>query len=108
MRSQLAFLLALGLSLSGCTKQTWNRTELVDWYLRFGSDRPKVGYCGSDDRYHYFASRPIDSFVSPRVTRSQIIIADERSHSSLGRRIYFYLVDPSHDFAKVAGSDVAE
>jgi hypothetical protein len=49
--------------------------------------------------------RPIDSWVLPRVRRSEIVIEDERSPDALGNRIWFYRVDPAHDFAKVPNSE---
>ena len=107
MRRSLAILVGLAV-LTGCTKETWSRAELVDWYLQFGSKRPKLGYAGSDGQYHYFATRPIDNWVLPRVARTEITIAEERSHASLGRRFWFYVVDPAQDFAKIPNSDVPE
>lgn len=52
MRGSLAILLALAL-FTGCTKETWSRSraELVDWYQRFGTKKPKVGYAGSGAQY---------------------------------------------------------
>jgi hypothetical protein len=113
MRSWLWGLsLLIGLTLTGCVdglkSETWSKAELVDWYLRFDSDKPKIGYSGSDARYHYFMSRPIDSWISLQVARSEIIISDERPHASLGRRFWFYTVDPAHDFAKIPNSDVSQ
>jgi hypothetical protein len=104
--------LLIGLTLAGCVdglkKETWSKAELVDWYVRFGADKPKIGYSGSDADYHYFKSRPIDSWVSLRVARSEIIISDERSHASLGHRFWFYTVDPTHAFAKIPNSDAPQ
>jgi hypothetical protein len=108
MARSLPLLLAAALLLAGCTKKTWTKAELIDWYVRFGDRKPKIGYAGSDADYHYFAARPIDSWVSPRVARSEITIRQERSHASLGRRFWFYVVDPTLDFAKVPNSDVPE
>jgi hypothetical protein len=106
---QRAVIILAGVAiLTGCTKETWSKRELVDWYLRFGDKKPKVGYAGSDAQYHYFATRPIDNWVLPRVPRAEISIADERSHASLGRRFWFYVVDPAERFAKVPNSDVSE
>lgn len=107
MHRLLAILVGLAI-LTSCTKETWSRAELVDWYLRFGDKKPEVGYAGSDARYHYFAARPIDNWVLPRVARAEIFIAEERSRASLGRRFWFYVVDPAQDFAKIPNSDVPE
>jgi hypothetical protein len=107
MRRSLGLLITLAV-FTACSKGTWTRAELADWYLRFGSKKPTLGYAGSDAQYHYFASRPIDNWVSPRVARSQISIREERSHRSLGRKFWFYAVDPANDFAKIPNSDVPE
>src|SRR5205823_12589142 len=108
MARSLPLFVAAALFLAGCTKQTWTKAELTDWYVRFGDRKPKIGYAGSDADYHYFATRPIDSWVLPRVARSEITVEQERSHASLGRRFWFYVVDPTLDFAKVLNSDVPE
>jgi hypothetical protein len=50
----------------------------------------------------------MDSFVAARVARFEMTIAEERAHSSLGHRVWFYLVDPADDFAKIPNSDVPE
>ena len=108
MRRTLAICVGF-IVLTGCTKETWTKTELINWYQQWGGDKPKLGYAGSDAQYHYFASRPIDYWVSPRVSRHEIHIAEERSHASLGdRRFWFYVVDPTRDFAKVPNSDVPD
>ena len=56
-------LMVIGLSLSGCAKETWSKAEFVEWYVGFETNKPKIGYCGSDAKYHYFITRPIDSFI---------------------------------------------
>ncbi len=104
MVHSLPLLVAAALFLGGCSKQTWTKAELIDWYVGFGDRKPKIGYAGSDAEYHYFATRPIDSWVLPRVARSEITIED----ASLGRRFWFYVVDPTLDFAKVPNSDAPE
>ena len=99
--------------IAGCAqgfpKRTWTKAELVEWYSKYASSNPRVqrfGYCGSDDKYHYFVTRPIDSYLLPRVPRSESVIADERPRASLGRANYFYLVDPARDFRKIEESEL--
>ncbi|RYZ63745.1 MAG: hypothetical protein EOP09_17150 [Proteobacteria bacterium] len=104
-------LVAISVVLGGCispegwTQSDWSKQELVAWYNKYeptNSNLTKFGYAGSDDRFHYFVTRPVDSFFTPRIPRSELAILDERSRSDLGRRLYFYRVDPSHNFRKIS------
>ena len=94
------------LSPEGFSKATWTKGELVQWYARFSPSNERVrrfGYRGSDSGYHYFITRPIDSFFMPRVSRSELQMEDERPLSNASSSpLYFYLVDPLHDFKKVS------
>jgi len=110
-----SFVAVIALVLAGCVegfqKETWSKAELMEWYLKYAPKNPRIqkfGYAGSDAKYHYFITRPIDSFFSPRVSRSEIMISDERPRSALGRRLMFYYVDPGHDFQKVPNTEVPE
>jgi hypothetical protein len=103
MRNAIAVLVAvLALNLAACSKETLTRAELVEWSKKW---EPHICYKGSDANYHYFAARPIDYWVEARIRRSEIVIQDERSPDTLGRRIWFYQVDPAQDFAKVPNSE---
>jgi len=104
----LVFLALVSLSVTASSRETWSRTEVIEWYTRFGANKPKFGYCGSDTTYHYFISRPIDSFVSPWIARSELVVADERPRLATGRRMHYYFVDPEKDFQKIAGSETTE
>lgn len=105
-------LIAVCALLSGCLspegwkKSQWTKTELVEWYTEYEPTTPglsKFGYAGSDANYHYFITRPIDSFLIPKVPRGELTIQDERKRSDLGKRLYFYEVDPKQNFRKISG-----
>ena len=107
--AKAAALLSLTL-ISGCIspegfrKRTWSKAELVNWYAEYRptNDRLKYfGYRGSDEKYHYFITRPIDSFFMPRVPRTELQLSDVRPLSRRsGGPMYHYVVDPRHDFRK--------
>jgi hypothetical protein len=102
---------AAGLLLSGCispegwTRSVWSKSDLVAWYNEYEpvrSNLSKFGYAGSDEGFHHFITRPVDSFFMPKIPRSELTVPDERPRAELGRRLYFYLVDPRQDFRKVS------
>jgi hypothetical protein len=104
----ICLLLAGCLSPEGWTRSAWNKKDLVIWYDKHeptNSNLSKFGYAGSDDRFHYFITRPVDSFITPRIPRNELTISDERSRSTLGRQLYFYQVDPRQDFRKIPDTD---
>ena len=107
MKIVLAAICTLG--LAGCTN-IWGPTvlskqELVKWHtdhVSKMSNLERFGYRGSDENYHYFITRPIDSFYFPQIPRAELHMPDERPRSQLGKyELYFYPVDPSNNFQKV-------
>ncbi|HYF35571.1 MAG TPA: hypothetical protein VD994_09805 [Prosthecobacter sp.] len=105
LTAALIVLTGSGFGPEGFKKRTWTKNELVSWYAEYRptNERLKVfGYQGSDADYHYFITRPIDSFFMPRVPRAEIKIKDERPYSrSSSAPLYHYIVDPLQDFRKV-------
>lgn len=103
----IALLLSSCISPEGYKKSVWHKQELLDWYNKnepANSNLQKFGYAGSDEAYHHFITRPIDSFLQVKIPRNELTIADERPHSSLtSHQLYFYLVDPRQNFRKVPG-----
>src|SRR5690349_2131769 len=77
----------------------WTKQEVVDWYGRF-KQPPRFMYRGSDDRWHYFITRPIDDFVHIQIDRKELSIPEEHRCS---QEMYFgyYPVDPSNAFRKI-------
>lgn len=110
MSPKMLLTLAACLFLHGCIsaegwkKSVWTKRELVDWYEKYERPKPRpsaFGYQGSDERYHYFITRPIDSFLMLKIPRTELTIPDERPRSRLGKQLYFYRVDPGKDFRKI-------
>jgi hypothetical protein len=105
MKSIVAALLCAAL-LTGCNlSPVLSKKELVDWYTanhRTLSNLERFGYAGSDEKYHYFITRPIDYFYFPKIPRTELQMPDERPRSQLGRGdLYFYPVDPGNNFKRV-------
>jgi hypothetical protein len=99
MRSMLALITVL-LLVQGCAKEVWHRQQVADWCDTWVQPPKQLLYCGSDQKWHYFKARPIDSWVSMKVDRGELSIADERPPSESGR-FGFYAVDPADGFRKV-------
>jgi hypothetical protein len=104
-------LIFLGSLTSGCLspegrpKEVWTKDELVSWHREHTQTNPnlkKFGYAGSDDNYHYFITRPVDSFLLPRIPRKDLKIVDERPRAELKKQLYFYLVDPQRNFRRIS------
>jgi len=106
MRSVLAIAFLIILALPSCVvARVWSAKELGEWYasqiIQIANDpwSVRMGYLGSDAEYHYFVVRPIDSFVVPRIPRSELNLADVRPLRSVPD--YYYLVDPSQEYRRV-------
>jgi len=87
------------------THNAKSKQELIQWYSDNLPRYPaisKFGYAGSDDTYHYFIVRPVDDFVTHEVPRSDLKLSDVRLRSERGKLLYFYLVDPTKNFKKIA------
>ena len=78
------------------------KQEVVEWHGNF-RDPPRFMYRGSDEQWHYFITRPVDSFVQMQIDKKELTIPDERP---LSAKMYFgyYPVDPSNGFRKIEES----
>ena len=59
-----------------CSSVTWSAEELAQWYGEYAQDSPyysELWYLGTDENYHYFRCRAIDSSVLPRVPREEVL-----------------------------------
>ena len=99
----------LSLFILSCqTGGNWSATELREWYIenqetdsRFISP---LFYQGTDDKFHHFISRSMDTWVPVKVNKEQINISDVRPYDQTSKSQSFpghYIVDPKKDYAKV-------
>ena len=98
-----AVLLAVALlaSVPACRTTPMNKPEAANWYARYHSMVPWVGYQGSDDRNHYFIARVMDDWAFIRIKKDQLTVSDERPYrGTSSSSLYYYLVDPSRDYRK--------
>jgi len=81
---------------------------LRDWYTRLEDTNPRflspLYYQGTDDRFHYFICRSMDTWVPVRVKREEITIADPRPLEPRALSNY-YAVDPGNGFKKKQEQD---
>lgn len=97
-------LLAGCLSAEGIKRNQWSKSEVVAWYAKYEPvvhGLSKYCYAGSNAKYHYFICRPIDSFLIQKIPRAELVMPDERKREDLGKRLYFYQVDPKRNFKKM-------
>lgn len=91
------------------TGGNWSAIELRDWYLgnqetdsRFLSP---LFYQGTDEKYHHFICRSMDTWVPVKVVKEQINISDIRPYGQVSQGMPFpgyYSVDPEHGFMKLS------
>jgi hypothetical protein len=93
----------------GCmSMQVWSAGEAREYYMTWVKGNPsgwgKMYYRGTDDEYHHFICRPMDSFVLFKVKKHEIEIADMRPvPGSFKERFYYYAVDPEKKFVRIGG-----
>ncbi len=97
----VVLLLALSFR-SACRTAPLNKQEAADWYSSYASMVRWVGYQGSDPRFHHYIARVMDDWAFIQIRKDELAVADERSYSTASSApLYYYLVDPSHDYRKV-------
>jgi hypothetical protein len=98
----LALVAVLG-GVSACSTTPMNKQEAVDWYAKYSSQVRWVGYQGSDEQFHYYIGRVMDDWSFIRISRDELEVEDERPFSRASSApLYYYLVDPSRNYAKMA------
>jgi len=70
--------------------QKWIKGNPSGWGMMF--------YSGTDNEYHYFKCRPVDSWVFFKVKKQQINITDIRTKKESG---HYYPIDPENGFLKI-------
>ena len=100
------------LLLVGCqTGSHWTAKELSDWYIKLKESDPRflspLYYEGTNENYHYFVCRSMDTWVPVKVSKEEIDIEDIRPYVSVSQAEHFpgyYSVDPEQGFRKVRES----
>lgn len=108
---QLIAAMILSLLLVGCqTGGTWTARQLGAQYIGLKKTDSRflspLYYQGTDEKFHYFMFRSIDTWVPVKVRKAEIEMADIRPHLSISQAKAFpgyYAVDPERGFAKVIG-----
>jgi hypothetical protein len=86
-----------------------NKQEAADWYARYGSMVRWVGYQGSDEQFHNYIARVMDDWNFIQVRRDELKVDDVRPFSRASSApLYYYLVDPSRDYQKIAAKKSGE
>ena len=83
---------------------TWEVDELVEWHSIWGGHSSPLYYLGSDDELHYFRIRSVDSWVHPRVERSELELPEVHPFApSTSDGVFpgYYAVDPAREFARI-------
>jgi hypothetical protein len=104
----IALAVALGV-LPACHTTPLNKQEAADWYARCGSFVRWVGYQGSDQQFHHYIARVMDGWNFIQIRRSELKVDDVRPFSRASSApLYYYLVDPSRDYRKIAAQKSGE
>ena len=104
--SHLAFAL-LPVFATGCVSSTsstpWSKKDAVSWYSRNQQwIRGGIGYQGSDEEQHHFIVRVMDSWTFIQIAKPDLKLAEEHPFpSASSAQLFYYSVDPLHDFAKI-------
>ena len=87
----------------------WTANELRDWYVKLEQSDPRfltpLYYRGTDQYFHYFLCRSMDTWVPVKVSKEEIDIEDIRPYESVSQAEYFpgyYTVDPEQGFKKIS------
>ena len=106
--SAVALLPAVGI-LTSCRTTPLNKQEAAGFYARYSSMVRWVGYQGSDEHFHHFIARVMDHWNFIRIERGELAMTDERPFSKTSSApLYYYLVDPSQNYQKIAGEGRCE
>jgi len=93
----------------GCqTGGHWTANELGEWYVELKQNNPRLlsplYYQGTDNNFHYFVCRSIDTWVPVKVDKEEIEMEDIRPYLSVSQSKNFpgyFVVDPEYDFKKI-------
>lgn len=94
------------LSNAGCVATTsgqlWTKEGVARWYDDGRGPVRFIGYQGSDATQHHFIARVMDAWTFFQLSKEDLRLPDEHPFPSVtSAQLYYYLVDPARDFAKV-------
>ena len=98
--------------LAGCASHIQdNPAKVAQWYASYeGRFLGAMYYRGSDDQFHYFTCRSMDTWVMIEIPLNELVIEDIRSLNSIsagGTFPGYYTVEPSNGFRKKHEADSA-
>ncbi len=86
----------------------WSAEKLRNWYIDLKESDSRflspLYYQGTDEKFHYFICRSMDSWVPIKVLKEEIIIKDEEPYLSASQADHFpgyYPVDPGNGFMRI-------
>ncbi len=105
------FVILFAITILGCQKTDWTAQEIKDWYAKYSKTNPQLYsplyYKGSDDNYHYFTCRAIDTWVFMRVDIKEIKIINVKPYANTSSAPVrgYYAVDPLNEFEQIQKKD---
>ena len=98
----MALLALIGVSLAGCSSKPLNNEQATRFFADWGKAVRWVGYQGSDQQYHYFIARVMDSWRFIQIEKSKLTVAEEWPNSKASSApLYHYIVDPHNNYKKI-------
>ena len=92
-----------GMIICSCSKTEWTKQEATQWcdqnkdFIRGG-----IGYFGTDERWHYYMARSMDTWVTLKIPKDELKISEEKLHRAMSSDFLgYYAVDPNKNFSEV-------
>ena len=105
----IILLILLSVFISGCSNnRVWRNKEFIDWYGKYWQDDNnenirELYYQGTNEKYHHFMMRTVDSYLSIRIDKSEINILEEKPYRADSSAPFpgYYIVDPMNGFKRI-------
>ena len=87
---------------SASSGRPWKKEQVVSWYGDGQGPVRFIGYQGSDAVQHHFIARVMDTWTFLQISKEDLRLPEELAFpSASSAQLYYYLVDPARDFAKL-------